>query len=330
MKTVRRGCLVAVLAGCAVLLVIASLTIRDVGSAPGCWSPEWGDLREGLSYRGIQSGNRERCYLVYVLPASDQSHAAPIVFSLHGFAANPDGQRANARWETLASNQNFLVVYPQGSSFPLRWSVGPQARLDGVDDVHFMVDILDDLSRRRVIDPARVYASGFSNGGHMTHLMACALADRIAAVGLVSGLDADPVQGCHPVRPMPIMAFVSPLDRQPELLAVPTGLTDLVANVAVEAALPAPESLEAWTASWAERNGCVPPALTETLAAGITVQRYAACAESAEVILISVPNMGHAWPGGPSPPVLGETTTETDATRMLWEFFARHPRVPGE
>jgi poly(3-hydroxybutyrate) depolymerase len=76
-----------------------------------------------------------------VPPATDQARPVPIVFSLHGFAANPDGQRANARWEVLATEQGFLVVYPQGSSFPLRWNVGPQARLDSVDDVRFMLDI---------------------------------------------------------------------------------------------------------------------------------------------------------------------------------------------
>jgi polyhydroxybutyrate depolymerase len=329
MKSMRRGCLPVILAGCAVLFLVATLAGRDVGSAPGCWSPEWGDLREGLSYRGILSGNRERCYLVYVPPASDRAQAMPVVFSLHGFGANPDGQRANARWETLASDHGFLVVYPQGSSFPLRWNVGPQARLDGVDDVQFIIDILEELSARRTIDPARVYMSGFSNGGHMTHLLACAQADRIAAVGMVSGLDADPVQGCHPIRPMPVMAFVSPMDRQSLLPAIPTWLTDIVFNVSLEAALPGPESPEVWAAGWAERNGCMQPALTETLASEITAQRYAGCAQSAEVVLVSVAGMGHAWPGGPSLPVLGETTTDIDATLMLWEFFVRHPRTPG-
>ena len=162
METLRRGCLPKFLLACAVLFVLAALAGRDVGSAPGCWSPEWGDLRDGSSYRGVLSGARERCYLAFVPPALDRARPVPIVFSLHGFAANPDGQRANARWEVLAAEQGFLVVYPQGSSFPLRWNVGPQARLDSVDDVRLMLDILDDLSAWRTIDPRRVYVSGFS------------------------------------------------------------------------------------------------------------------------------------------------------------------------
>ena len=148
----------AVITACAVPFAAAAFAGRDVG----CWSPEWGGLRDGSSYRGVLSGARERCYLAFVPPALDRARPVPIVFSLHGFAGNPDGQRANARWEVVAEEQGFLVVYPQGSSFPLRWNVGPQARLDRVDDVRFMLDILDDLSAWRTIDPRRVYVSGFS------------------------------------------------------------------------------------------------------------------------------------------------------------------------
>jgi len=188
METLRRGCLLKFLLACAVLFVLAALAGRDVGSAPGCWSPEWGDLRDGSSYRGVLSGARERCYLAFVPPALYRARPVPIVFSLHGFAANPDGQRANARWEVLAAEQGFLVVYPQGSSFPLRWNVGPQARLDSVDDVRLMlrhpgrsVGVADDRPGARV-------RQRLLQGGHMTHLLACALADRIAAVGIVEGL----------------------------------------------------------------------------------------------------------------------------------------------
>jgi len=329
MKTLRSGCLLAVLTGCVVLFAVAAVAGRDIGSAPGCWSPEWGDLREGLSYRGVLSGDRERCYLAFVPPALDRARAVPIVFSLHGFAANPDGQRANARWEALAAEHGFIVVYPQGLSFPLRWNVGPQARLGDVDDVRFTVEILDDLSARLAVDPARVFVSGFSNGGHMTHLLACALADRIAAVGIVEGMGADGPQGCHPVRPVPVMSFFSVTDPMARPLAIPDWLTDIVFNVSVDAAAPGPASPQAWAAGWAERNGCRRPALTESLSAGITQLRYTGCARDAEVVLISIPGMGHAWPGGPSLPMMGKTTTDIDATRMLWEFFARHPLLPG-
>ncbi len=330
MRTLRSGCLLAVLAAGAGLFAIAALAGRDIGSAPGCWSPEWADLREGLSYRGVFSSERKRCYLAYVPPTLDRARAAPIVFSLHGFAANPDGQRANARWEALAAEQGFLVVYPQGSSFPLRWNVGPQARLEGIDDVQFIVDILDDLADRRAIDPRRVYVSGFSNGGHMTHLLACALADRIAAIGIVEGMGADEPQGCRPVRPVPVMGFFSVTDPLAKPLAIPDWLTDIVFNVSVETAAPGPESTEAWAASWAGRNGCRQPAITEPLAAGITQLRYTGCAQDAEVVLISLPGMGHAWPGGPSLPFMGQSTTAVDATRLLWEFFALHALTPGE
>ena len=293
----------AVITGCAVLIEAAAFAGCDVGSAPGIRSLECGGgLRKGLPHRGVPGSARERCCLAFVPKALDRTRAGLHVFSLYGFAADPDGQRANVRWEALAEEQGFLVVYPQGSSFPLRWNVGPEARLDGVDDVHFIVDILDDLSARLTIDPARVYVSGFSNGGHMTHLLACAQADRIAAVGIVEGLGADGPQGCHPARPIPVMGFFSATDPMAQPLGIPDWLTDVIFNVSIEAATPGPASPEAWAADWVNRNGCRQPALTEPLSGAITQQRYAGCAQDSEVVLISIPGMGMPGRAGPRCP----------------------------
>ena len=122
----------------ALAFAAAALAAREIGSAPGCWSPEQGVLRDGLSYRGLLSGGRMRCYLAYIPPGLDRTRAAPLVLSLHGFAAHPDGQWANARWDELAADEGFVVAYPQGSSFPLRWIIGPGTQVEGVDDVRFL------------------------------------------------------------------------------------------------------------------------------------------------------------------------------------------------
>src|SRR5581483_3180681 len=44
---------------------------------------------------------------------------------------------------------------------------------------------------------------GFSNGGMMSHRLACELSDRIAAIGAVAGTPAIPT--CTPSRPVPVL-----------------------------------------------------------------------------------------------------------------------------
>lgn len=325
MRRLRIAGLWAVVLACGLTFAFAAWAGRDVGSAPGCWSPEQGAVRHGLTYRALLSGGRMRCYLAYVPPGMDRTLPAPLVLSLHGFAANPDGQRANARWEGLADSHAFIVAYPQGSSFPLRWNTGPETRLGELDDVRFLSEVIDDLAERWPIDPRRIFVTGFSNGGHMTHHAACLLADRVAAVGLVSGLAADPPAGCRPGRPVPVLAFVSGSDLRVEPLPVPDWLLDRILNLRLDQAAPGPSSPLAWAEAWAQRDGCRAPPTTSLLVPGVTRLHFGRCEQEAEVILVSIPEMGHAWPGGPALPGLGANTDAVDATQMMWDFFARHP-----
>jgi polyhydroxybutyrate depolymerase len=76
---------------------------------------------------------------------------------------------------TLADAQNFIAVYPQGliepgTDKPFWAEIGP---IDfGDDDVLFVSNILDDLQKNYCVDAHRIYATGFSNGGGMTTLLA--------------------------------------------------------------------------------------------------------------------------------------------------------------
>ena len=49
---------------------------------------------------------------------------------------------------------------------------------------------------------------------------------------------------------------------------------------------------------------------------------------NADVILYTVEGGGHTWPGGKPLPerIVGRTTHEINASRIMWEFFLQHPR----
>jgi len=77
---------------------------------------------------------------------------------------------------------------------------------ENVDDVGFIISLIDSTSALYNIDPARVYLTGFSMGSFMCHRMACERTDRIAAIASVAGTIGSALQ-CSPSRPMPVIHF---------------------------------------------------------------------------------------------------------------------------
>src|SRR5262249_56215625 len=53
---------------------------------------------------------------------------------------------------------------------------------------------------------------------------------------------------------------------------------------------------------------------------------YAHCKHGTDLVLYTVENGGHTWPGGGymNPKYVGPTTKDFDASEAIWEFFAAH------
>jgi polyhydroxybutyrate depolymerase len=136
----------------------------------------------------------------------------------------------------------------------------------GNRDVAFTRALLDELERRYCIDTARIFATGFSNGGFFSSLLGCALADRIAAVAPVSGgpVPAD----CAPVRGMPVLIQHGRLDS-----LIPVEM--------------AHRSRDAWV----KANRCDATPAPD----GPTCQRWSGCRDGA-VVAYCEEDYGHTWP----------------------------------
>jgi polyhydroxybutyrate depolymerase len=54
------------------------------------------------------------------------------------------------------------------------------------------------------------------------------------------------------------------------------------------------------------------------------------CAQDADVVLYTIEGGGHTWPGGKDLPewLVGPTTHEVNATRLMWEFYLQHSHGP--
>jgi polyhydroxybutyrate depolymerase len=232
-------------------------------------------------------------------------------------------------WGEIADRETFLAVYPQGSSFPLRWNTSPAFRVEHVDDVQFIADILEDLRHVAIVDESRVYVSGFSNGAGMADQIACALADRIAALGVVEGKDEDDAGRCVPARPVPVIGFFGTEDPLASA-QFPQWFYDVM-NLSSDPQYRAGVPVEAWAEAWATRNGCdrSPRELPHVGDAAVT--EYGECLDGADVVVYRIEGGGHTWPGGTNLlPFLGEASTLVNASEIMWQFLEDHslPNAP--
>ena len=240
---------------------------------------------------------------VLVVPES-APRPAPLVIVFHGFMGSPRDVEELSGMTSLAEQEAFVVVYPEGSGLPRSWRSDPRR---GDLDVVFIRDLVTLLGRAVGIDPRRVYAAGMSNGGGMAARLACDASDLIAAVGTVAA--AYPTGVCPPGRPVPVAAFHGTDDP-----IVPYQGWGLL--------LPA---VEEWLGGWAGRNGCRAGPVAERVAVDVTLSAWGDCPASADVVLYAVEGGRHGWPGSGRDTGWGASTDSVDASVMLWEFFTAHP-----
>lgn len=112
----------------------------------------------------LVSAGETRKYLIHVPESYDPAAPTPLVISIHGFAEWPAHQMQISRWNDLADRYGFIVVYPSGTQFPLRWQLQPPpgSSTQPPKDVQFIADLIDHLENDYNIDPARIYANGLS------------------------------------------------------------------------------------------------------------------------------------------------------------------------
>ena len=74
-----------------------------------------------------------------------------------------------------------------------------------MQDIDFVEALIDDLSAKYEIDPARIYAVGYSLGSMFSYELACQLDDRFAAIASFAGtMPVAPID-CLPERNVPLL-----------------------------------------------------------------------------------------------------------------------------
>lgn len=267
----------------------------------------------------LTSGGISRTSLLHVPASYDATKGLPLVLDFHGFGSDGAQQLVLSKMAQASDAHGFVVAHPYGIA--ASWNAGNKccgtAWTDSVDDVAFVKALLELIEAEYCIDPRRVYATGMSNGGFLSHRLACEMADTFAAVAPVAGVLGFP--DCHPSRPIPILHFHGTADP-----VVPYGGGNPVLDVGLGGTLDFP-SVATSMDTWRAIDGCTAPKQTLGTVGDTTCVRWGGCQGDAELILCSVDGGGHTWPGGVPIPFLGKTSADVSATETMLGFFAAHP-----
>ena len=270
----------------------------------------------------ISSGVARR-YLLYVPRTYDRSRPAPLVISIHPAATWPALQAEISQWNTVADVHGFIVVYPAGSgAFFGGFGRGPHV-WPGEElfarDAKFLSQLIDQLGAQYNIDRSRIYVNGMSNGGTMSLALPCGLRDRIAAVGAVApALPVGPGEDeCEKYSPVPTIIFHGTADKMAPYRG---GKSPIVPR-------PFP-NIPDWVAKVARANQCQAPPTETSVSAAVVRRSYGDCSSNADVVFYTIRDGGHTWPGGKhlAEWIAGKTTDEINASELMWDFFAQHPR----
>lgn len=140
-----------------------------------------------------------------VVPASAIPGPAPVVLAFHGFGQVTDAFLDVAGLPDAAEREGWVLLAPDGvnRSFNAGDCCGP-AEEETVDDVALARALVAEAAAVLGWDegPTTVVATGFSNGGMMSHRLACEAADLVDAVVPASG--GLEVSDCMPSRPVEV------------------------------------------------------------------------------------------------------------------------------
>ena len=295
-----------------ILLFIGLACARAAPSATG-------DASYTITHDGI-----ERTYILHVPPSYDDSQPAPLVLGFHGGGGNADTQMQTSKFSDLADEKGFIVAYPNGTGRRedklLTWNGGTccaYAAINQIDDVGFVRAMITEIENNYRIDAKRIYATGLSNGGIFSYRLACDASDIFAAIAPVSGTQN--TIRCNPTQPVSVIHFHGTADEHVPYNGGAGDKSLVDVNFA---------SVKDSIDFWLSEDQCQQTPQTETFA-DIQHDIYSNCASGTAVELYTIIGGKHAWPGSDGPAWLGgdQPTQSISATRIIWDFFEKHPKL---
>lgn len=277
--------------------------------------------RGGQHWMNMELDGYEREYLVH-LPRGYQNNedSVALVIALHGAGGNAAIFERKYHFSEKADQAGFIAVYPLGtgreSTLSVRtWNAGECcdfASKQGINDVKFISRLIDTMIKHYRVNPARVYATGMSNGGMLAYRLAAELPFKIAAIAPVScTMVFDPP--AKQARAVPVIHIHSrrdkivPYEGSDNFLGYRFPAVDSVMNI------------------WAVRNDARNRRL-KTFRAGYLRKDWLDARGVPIISLYVTEDGGHSWPGGDrTRPGAQPPSRLIKANDLIWDFFMANP-----
>lgn len=138
-------------------------------------------------------------YRILLPPQAVAGERVGAIVYFHGYQGTAEEVITDPGLAAAARRLGAALIAPDGAgrswSFP-----GSPARQR--DEFTFVEQVLDDVVARFPVDPGRILASGFSQGGSMVWYLACRMPQRFAAFAPIAGAFWEPLpENCEAPRP---------------------------------------------------------------------------------------------------------------------------------
>ena len=282
-----------------------------------CGNEETGIVEE----RVIEHEGLERSFLIYV-PTNIKENA-PLVVAIHGYTSSAKTLMGYSGINQVADKEGFLVAYPQGTKDSRDnnfFNVGYEFHSDSkVNDVNFIREIVLNLTKDYKLNSKRVFATGMSNGGDMSYLLACTSSDLFTAVAPVAGvMMKDTLENCNPEKKIPIFEIHGTKD------SISKFEGDMNNEDKWGAYYDLPSTIEFWVNKHALNEKETIQLENKNTEDGttITFERYWSDESQQEVWFYIVNDGNHTWPGMTG---LFSRTANQDinSAEEIWKFFSK-------
>lgn len=120
-----------------------------------------------------------REYWVWLPTPYDPERAYPVVYQFHGCSDGED------RWNNnppVQDSSGADAIHIRGKAVQSCWDSSPTG-----PDVAFFDYLVEQVEAQWCADPERRFATGYSGGSFMTHMLACTRGDRLRGVATIAG-----------------------------------------------------------------------------------------------------------------------------------------------
>lgn len=268
------------------------LTVLAILSSAVCSAT--GDFRGPIEVN--PSGFERAKAKVYFPTQYENQERWPLVVLMHGFTGTASNTDLYLGLRFRTSRRGFILVTPEGTANP-PGSISPKGEdfsgkqfwnatefccdflKSGVDDVKYLTQLVDYLSKNYRVDPRRVYLLGHSNGGFMANRLACEAGEKFAAIATLAGGSFKSLSSCKKHTAVPYLQIHAVNDK-----TIVYGEDPRYAG-----GLPTVQQ-------WVKKNGCasdsvvVPRKATLPLVLGpeVTMRSWSNCSSGKDVALWTI------------------------------------------